>query len=82
MRTEKNTAAQVKENKYVFKVSTGANKVEIKRAVEEIYKVKVDKVNTVNILGKRRKVRVAEGKRPDWKKAIVKLAQGDTIEVK
>lgn len=81
-RTEKGTNIQEKENKYTFVVNGIANKVEIKKAVEEIYKVKVSKVNTVNVLGKWRRVRVVEGKRPDWKKAIVTLKKGEVIEVK
>lgn len=82
LRTEKGTNIQAKENKYVFTVDCKANKVEIKHAVEEIYKVKVGKVNTINVLGKWRKVRQVEGKRPDWKKAIVTLKKGETIEIK
>lgn len=82
LRTEKGTNIQAKENKYIFKVSRNANKIEIKKAIEEIYKVKVDKVNTINVLGKWRRVRLVEGKRPDWKKAIVTLKKGETIEVK
>lgn len=82
LRTEKGTDIQAKENKYVFTVDRNANKVEIKHAVEEIYKVKVEKVNTINVLGKWRRVRQVEGKRPDWKKAIVTLKKGETIEIK
>lgn len=82
LRTEKGTNIQAKENKYVFVVDCHANKVQIKRAVEEIYKVKVNKVNTINILGKWRRVRLVEGKRPDWKKAVVTLKKGEVIEIK
>ncbi len=82
MRTEKGTNIHAKENKYIFKVDCNANKVEVKRAIEEIYKVKVEKVNTINMLGKWRRVRTVEGKRPDWKKAIVTLKKGETIESK
>lgn len=82
MRTEKGTNIQAKENKYLFKVDCNANKFEIKKAVEEIYKVKVDKVNTINMLGKWRRVRLVEGKRPDWKKAVVTLKKGEVIEIK
>lgn len=82
LRTEKGSKLQEKENKYTFVVNRYANKVEIKKAVEEIYKVKVDRVNTMNMLGKWRRVRLVEGKRPDWKRAVVQLKKGETIEVK
>lgn len=82
LRTEKGTAIQEKENKYLFVVNRNANKCEIKKAIEEIYKVKVEKVNTINTLGKWRRVRLVEGKCPDWKKALVKLKQGEVIEIK
>lgn len=81
LRTEKGTALQV-DGKYLFAVNPRANKVAIKRAVEEIYKVSVVGVNTMNILGKRRRVRLVEGKRPDWKKAVVTLKEGEVIEMK
>lgn len=81
-RTEKGTALQQKDNKYIFVVTPDANKVEIKKAVEEIYKVKVDRVNTVNIMGKMRRVRMAQGKCPDWKKAVITLKKGEVIEIK
>lgn len=81
-RTEKGTALREKEGKYMFAVKKSANKEEVKHAVEEIYKVKVEKVNTINMLGKWRRVRLVEGKCPDWKKAIVKLKKGEVIEVK
>lgn len=82
LRTEKGTNIQAKENKYIFKVGCHANKVEIRQAIEEIYKVKVEKVNTINTFGKWRRVRIVEGKRPDWKKAVVTLKEGETIEIK
>lgn len=81
LRTEKGSVLQT-ENKYLFAVDTLSNRIEVKQAVEEIYKVSVVNVNTMNILGKRRRVRRAEGKRPDWKKAIVTLKEGETIELK
>lgn len=82
LRTEKGAAIQEKENRYVFVVDRRANKNEIKNAVEEIYKVKVEDINTMNLLGKWRRVRLIEGKRPDWKKAVVKLKKGEVIEIK
>lgn len=82
LRTEKGTAIQARENKYFFEVDRNANKIIIKAAVEEIYKVKVKRVNTANVVGKKRRVRRVEGKRPDWKKAIVTLEQGEAIDIK
>ncbi len=61
------------DKKYTFVVSKKANKTEIKKAVEKIFGVKVDKVNTINMLGKYKRMGANVGKRPDWKKAIVKL---------
>lgn len=81
LRTEKGIQEQT-DNKYIFTVDTRANKIDIKRAVQEIYKVSVVSVNTMNMLGKQRRVRLVSGKRPDWKKAIVTLKQGETIEIK
>lgn len=77
--TEKSTEL-MSEGKYVFKVAKAANKIEIANAVKEIFNVKVEKVNTVNVKGKTKRVGRNVGKRPDYKKAIVKLAPGETIE--
>ena len=68
--------------KYVFEVACDANKVEIRQAVEEIFGVEVDKVTTLNMKGKKKRVgRYPEGCRRDWKKAVVKLTDGSkTIE--
>ena len=68
--------------KYVFEVVRDANKIEIKNAVEEIFDVEVDKVTTLNMKGKKKRVgRYPEGYRNDWKKAVVKLTPGSkTIE--
>lgn len=68
------------ENKYCFRVHPDANKNEIKKAVEEIFKVKVVAVNTLNRLGKTRRLGRYEGRKESWKKAIVTLREGDTIE--
>ncbi len=73
-------ALKEKENKYTFKCLKSANKVEIKNAVEEIFKVKVLSINTVNVLPKRKRVGRYEGFAPAYKKAICKLAEGDKIE--
>ncbi|HHW03532.1 MAG TPA: 50S ribosomal protein L23 [Thermoanaerobacterales bacterium] len=59
--------------KYVFVVDKNSNKTEIKNAVESIFGVKVEKVNTINMRGKKKRLGIHEGKRPDWKKAIVTL---------
>lgn len=60
-------------NKYTFVVDKKANKSEIKKAVETIFGVKVEKVNTMNMLGKMKRQGMHSGRRPSWKKAIVKL---------
>jgi len=78
--TEK-TSAMMQDNKYTFMVAPGANKTEIRQAVEEIFKVKVVNVNTVRVMGKTKRMGKYEGKRSDYKKAIVKLAEGNTIPV-
>ena len=76
--TERTTQLMA-EGKYVFVVAKAANKIEIAKAVAEVFKVKVAKVNTVNVTGKKKRMGRTEGKRPDYKKAIVKLAPGETI---
>ncbi|MBL7156890.1 MAG: 50S ribosomal protein L23 [Candidatus Omnitrophica bacterium] len=80
VRTEKGTNL-LPLNKYLFWVDKKANKIEIKNAVQEIYKVKVEKVNTTAVKGKKKRVRYVEGKTSDWKKAIVTLKQGEKIEI-
>jgi large subunit ribosomal protein L23 len=71
----------VESKKYVFEVATGANKIEIKKAVEEIFGVQVAKVNTMNYMGKEKRQGVFVGRRPAWKKAIVTLKENSkTIE--
>ena len=77
--TERTTQLMA-EGKYVFVVAKAANKIEIAKAVAEVFKVKVAKVNTVNVTGKKKRMGRTEGKRPEYKKAIVKLAPGETIE--
>ena len=73
---------QVADRKYTFEVAKNANKIEIKKAVEEIFKVKVEKVTTINYAGKPKRMGVHIGKRADWKKAVVKLKEGSkTIEL-
>ena len=80
LRTEKGTLIAPL-NKYLFSVDVRTNKVDIKRAVERIYKVKVASVNTTAMRGKLKRVRYKLGKTPDWKKAVVTLAEGSKIEV-
>jgi len=68
--------------KYTFRVSRDANKIEIAKAVEQIFKVKVNSVNTMTVKGKKKRLgRYPEGRTPDWKKAIVTLKPGDKIEI-
>lgn len=67
------------QNKYTFEVDIQANKIEIKRAVEKIYGVKVLKVNTLVQYGKPKRVRLVQGRRSDFKKAIVTLKAGELI---
>ncbi|OPX84424.1 MAG: 50S ribosomal protein L23 [Pelotomaculum sp. PtaB.Bin104] len=78
--TEKSTSL-LKDNKYTFVVDINANKVEIRQAVESIFKVKVEKVNTMRVKGKIKRVRRVPGKTPDIKKAVVTLRDGDRIEI-
>jgi large subunit ribosomal protein L23 len=81
LRTEKGTFLEP-QRQYCFHVARGATKIAIKRAVEEIYNVKVHDVNTVIMPGKKKRVRYQLGRTPDWKKAIVTLKEGQKIEVK
>ncbi len=77
--TEKSGLQMASNNSYTFRVSVNANKVEIKKAIERIFSVHVLSVNTINMLGKPKKLGRYSGKRPDWKKAIVTLKPGDRI---
>ncbi len=77
--TEKGTLLR-ENNKYLFKVDRKASKSSIKKAVEELFDVSVLKINTVNVRGKVKRMGRYVGKRPDWKKAIIKLPEGQTIE--
>jgi len=78
--TEKGTLVNEGSNQVVFRVDRRANKVEIRRAVEAMFKVKVEEVRTANVLGKKRRVGRSIGKRADWKKAYVTLAEGHRID--
>jgi large subunit ribosomal protein L23 len=77
--TEKTHALREANNKLTLKVDVKANKIEIRKAIEVLFKVKVLAVNTIQMLGKKKKLGKSEGKRPDWKKAIVTLAPGEKI---
>lgn len=79
--TEKATDAKEKLNKVTFAVDPRSNKIEIKKAVEDVFKVAVDKVNIINVKGKEKRIGRHVGRRPNWKKAIVTLKKGDNIEV-
>jgi large subunit ribosomal protein L23 len=79
--SEKSTNLRAQENKYVFRVNRGANKLQIRRAVEELFKVKVEEVTTMMMHGRPKRLGRFEGSRPDWKKAIVKLKKGEVIEL-
>ena len=76
--TEKSTTL-MEEGKYVFEVAKSANKIEIATAVSSIFNVKVAQVNTINVEGKKKRMGRFVGKRSNYKKAIVKLAAGETI---
>ena len=79
--TEKSMQLKEQFNKYTFKVAKDATKVDIKKAVEKLFSVKVEKVNTINVRGQLRRYGRYEGYRASWKKAIVTLAEGSkTIE--
>ncbi len=79
--TEKTRDAHDDANQYVFEVVPTANKVEIRQAIEEIFGVRVTQVRTINVRGKTRRFRRGIGKKPNWKKAIVTLRDGDVIDV-
>jgi large subunit ribosomal protein L23 len=77
------TWQQMEDRKYAFRVALGANKIQIKKAVEELFKVHVEKVWSANIKGKPRRERLSQlhGRTSRWRKAIVRLAPGDRIDI-
>ncbi len=79
--TEKGTRIREGGNKYLFQVNPTANKIEIKHAVQSIFNVTVEEVKTMNVLGKLKRLGANSGRRTSWKKAIVTLKQGDSIEL-
>ena len=79
--SEKTARLQEVSNQYVFEVSTEANKTDIKAAVEKIFGVNVRAVNVVNVKGKNKAFKFRMGRRADWRKAYVTLAEGQSIDV-
>ena len=79
--TEKGSTDQADRNAYHFRVPVDANKVEIRQAIERVFEVKVSSVNTSKMRGKSRRRGWVAGHRPDWKKAMVTLGEGHTIDV-
>jgi large subunit ribosomal protein L23 len=78
--TEKGSRLKETDNKVLLKVAMDANKIEIKKAVEELFKVKVERVTTINCRGKKKRLGRFEGRRPDWKKAVVTLKKGEKLD--
>ena len=79
--TEQSSILQAEQNKYTFEVHRDATKIDIRNAVEQMFDVSVKSVRTMNCLGKERRVGRSTGRRRDWKKAIVTLAEGETIDM-
>lgn len=79
--SEKTARLQELSNQYVFEVSTEASKADVKAAVEQLFDVKVESVNVVNVKGKNKSFRARLGRRGDWRKAYVRLADGQSIDV-
>ncbi len=78
--TEKSTLLGDKYNQFVFKVIKDATKSEIKKAVELLFEVEVESVQVLNVIGKRKRFNQMQGRRPDWKKAYVRLKPGFNID--
>jgi len=79
--TEKSTIARDEENKYLFEVDRRATKIDIRNAVEKIFKVHVVNVHTINMSGKKKRQGRIVGRRRNWKKAVITLSPGSSIEV-
>ncbi|HZX95972.1 MAG TPA: 50S ribosomal protein L23 [Myxococcales bacterium] len=79
--TEKLDRMRDRENKFAFEIDIKANKTEVKQAIEQLFKVKVVSVKTAIVRGKFRRIGRSEGQRPNWKKAIVTLKEGDAISL-
>lgn len=78
--TEKSTRVGESSNQYVFEVTTDSNKKEIKDAVEKLFEVNVESVRTVKVKGKSKSFKLRAGKRSDWKKAYVRVQEGQVID--
>lgn len=79
--TEKSTSMQQLRNQFTFEVASGANKVEVRKAIETLFSVKVLKVNVVSMRGKARRMFGRPGETKPWKKAVVTLRKGDSIDI-
>ena len=79
--TEKLDRMRDRENKFAFEIDLKANKTEVKQAIEQLFKVKVLDVKTSIVRGKFRRIGRSQGQRPNWKKAIVTLKEGDAIQL-
>jgi len=78
--TEKSAMSQGAATQVVFKIANNASKLEVKKAVEQLFEVKVEGVRLVNVKGKTRRTKTGLGQRSDWKKAYVRLAEGQDID--
>lgn len=78
--TEKGTELKNQANHYLFEVARDANKIEIKHAIESLFRVKVLQVRTISVQGKEKRVGRYVGRTPNWKKAVATLKEGDSIE--
>ena len=78
--TEKGTELKNQANHYLFEVARDANKIEIKHAIESLFRVKVLRVRTISVQGKEKRVGRYVGRTPNWKKAVATLKEGDSIE--
>ena len=78
--TEKSTQVGESSNQYVFKVTSDSNKTEIKNAVEKLFEVNVESVRILNVKGKSKTFKLRSGKRNDWKKAYVRVQEGQVID--
>lgn len=78
--TEKGTDLRDQTNQYLFEVARDANKIEIKRAIESLFRVKVRQVRTLSVKGKKKRLGRFVGRTSDWKKAVATLKEGETIE--
>lgn len=79
--TEKTARLSANSNQYVFEVSSDANKNDVREAIELLFEVKVETVRIVNVKGKTKSYRLRPGRRSDWKKAYVRVQEGQVIDV-